>query len=790
MHYILSTAVAIVVPGCVTVSPAASAPAPAVSAPAPAASTSAPALVYSATRRGTQGCAPESAKAAAGRSSLPAAQTDSLIETQHLQAVTVTASTRARRTAGAENTLRLGQQELFRAACCNLGESFVTNPSVDVSYDDAATGAAQIKLLGLSGRYVQMLTETMPAFRGAAQSFALGYVPGTWMKAINVSKGASSVKNGYESITGQIDIDYLKPDDERAVGIDIFCDDGLAFQAEGTANLPINDRLSTGLLLHYQNEWTCADDNGDGFQDMPRVVQYNLSNRWKYRSPRYIMHAGIHVINEERTSRTMDGVGLFPAADGTATPHYRIGIDTRRYEGYMKHAFVLDPDHGGNIALMANASWHDLAADYGSSRSVPLNKHYDVKQLSINAQLMYETQLTDRHALSTGLSLVRHEYDQHLGFSGFSGVPGVPGGSGFSGMSGVSSFSGFSGGAAIPFEAETVPGVYGQYTYTLDRAFTLMAGLRYDHSSFYGSFVTPRLHLKWSPREWVTLRASSGLGYRSPHAFAENHNLLASGRTFVVRPDAGSERLDLEKAWNSGASVAFTIPAGERVVKLNAEYYYTHFLQQTVIDYEHTPGAIVVHNLRDADARYGASGMTLPKSFSHVVQVDAQYEFFPGFDVTAAYRHNVVRCTYGNVSADAVGSSVASYALRDQILTPRFKALLSLCYQTPLKLWQFDATLAVNGPGRLPDASFAAAAPGAAAKVGSTTFGAMESLSAQVTRCFRHCDIYVGGENLTNRMQRDAVVGAANPWSTDFEPTLVYGSPAGYMVYAGLRLKL
>lgn len=713
--------------------------------------------------------APVSVVSATGFDTVPVALSDSLIETQHLQAVTVTASTRARRTAGAENTLRLGQQELFRAACCNLGESFVTNPSVDVSYDDAATGAAQIKLLGLSGRYVQMLTETMPAFRGAAQPFALGYVPGTWMKAINVSKGASSVKNGYESITGQIDIDYLKPDDERAVGIDIFCDDGLAFQAEGTANLPINDRLSTGLLLHYQNEWTCADDNGDGFQDMPRVVQYNLSNRWKYKSPRYIMHAGIHVINEERTSRTMDGI---------ATPDYRIGIDTRRYEGYMKHAFVIDPDHGGNIALMANASWHDLVADYGSGRSVPLNKHYDVKQLSINAQLMYETQLTDRHALSTGLSLVRDEYDQHLGFSGFSGLSGVPGG------------SGFSGGAAIPFEAETIPGVYGQYTYTLDRTFTLMVGLRYDHSSYYGGFVTPRLHLKWSPREWVSLRASSGLGYRSPHALAENHNLLASGRTLVVRPDAGDERLDLEKAWNSGVSSSFTIPAGERVVKLNAEYYYTHFLQQTVVDYEHTPGAIVVHNLRDADARYGASGMTLPKSFSHVMQVDAQYEFFPGFDVTAAYRHNIVRCTYGNVSADAVGSSVASYALRDQILTPRFKALLSLCYQTPLKLWQFDATLAVNGPGRLPDASFAAIVPGAAAKGGSTTFGVMENLSAQVTRSFRHCDVYVGGENLTNRMQRDAVIGAATPWSADFEPTLVYGSPSGYMLYAGIRLKL
>ena len=107
---------------------------------------------------------------------------------------------------GAMNGTVINREELFKAACCNLGESFTTNPSVDVSYGDAATGARQIKLLGLSGKYVQMLTENMPDFRGAAMPYSLGYVPGPWMKSIQVSKGSSSVRNGYESMTGQIDI--------------------------------------------------------------------------------------------------------------------------------------------------------------------------------------------------------------------------------------------------------------------------------------------------------------------------------------------------------------------------------------------------------------------------------------------------------------------------------------------------------------------------------------------------------------------------------------------------------
>ena len=109
------------------------------------------------------------------------------------------------------NEEMISSAELSRAACCNLGESFVTNPSVDVSYSDAATGAKQIKLLGLSGTYVQMLTENIPNYRGAASPYGLGYVPGPWMQSIQVSKGISSVKNGYEAITGQINVEFKKP---------------------------------------------------------------------------------------------------------------------------------------------------------------------------------------------------------------------------------------------------------------------------------------------------------------------------------------------------------------------------------------------------------------------------------------------------------------------------------------------------------------------------------------------------------------------------------------------------
>lgn len=193
------------------------------------------------------------------------------------------------RMSGAENGFTLSRTELFKAACCNLGESFTTNPSVDVSYSDAATGAKQIKLLGLAGSYVQMLSENIPDFRGAAAPYALGYVPGPWMQSIQVSKGSASVKNGYESITGQINVEYKKPQSDPSMEVNLYGDTKSRIEANFDGNVHFKQKkLSTGVLAHYENNFGHHDENHDGFLDKPKVRQGNLMNRWAWVGDRYI----------------------------------------------------------------------------------------------------------------------------------------------------------------------------------------------------------------------------------------------------------------------------------------------------------------------------------------------------------------------------------------------------------------------------------------------------------------------------------------------------------------------
>lgn len=612
----------------------------------------------------------------------------------------------------------ISSAELSRAACCNLGESFVTNPSVDVSYSDAATGAKQIKLLGLSGTYVQMMTENIPNYRGAAAPYGLGYVPGPWMQSIQVSKGSSSVKNGYESITGQINVEFKKPQLPEAdwVSANLFASSTGRYEANADATLKLSKRWSTSLLAHYENETMAHDANHDGFADIPRVEQYNLWNRWAYMGDHYVFQAGIKALSEWRNSGQVNHGG------NPGQELYKIGIDTRRYEAFTKNAYIFNKEKNTNLALILQGTFHNQDAVYG-------HKLYDVDQTNVYASLLFETEFSKQHSLSTGLSFNYDGYDQRYRLTNDVELPRLK-----------------------SFEKESVLGAYVQYTYNLEDKLILMGGIRGDYSSMHGFFVTPRAHVKYNPNEFVNFRLSAGKGYRTNHVLAENNYLLASSRKVRIAGD-----LDQEEAWNYGASISSYIPLFGKTLNLNAEYYYTDFLKQVVVDMDTDPHEIAFYNLNG-------------RSYSHVFQVEANYPLFKGFTLTAAYRFTDAKTTYNG-------------ELKERPLTSRYKGLVTASYKTPLEIWQFDATLQLNGGGRMPSRYILEdGTPSWSAR-----YGSFEQLSVQITRYFRHWSIYVGGENLTNFKQKNPIIDAANPWGENFDSTMIWGPVHGAKAYIGIR---
>ena len=414
------------------------------------------------------------------------------------------------------------------------------------------------------------------------------------MQSIQVSKGTSSVKNGYEAITGQINVEFKKPQLPEAdwVSANLFASTTNRYEANADATLKISKRWSTSLLAHYENETKTHDGNDDGFVDIPQVEQYNVWNRWAYMGDHYVFQAGIKALSETRTSGQANHGGMH------FDNPYKVNIDTERYEFFTKNAYIFNKEKNTNLALILSASLHNQDANYGL-------KLYNVDQTNVYASLMFETEFNKQNSFSAGLSFNYDAYDQHYRLE--NNADNTP---------------------LKAFEKEAVPGAYVQYTLNLNDQWMLMAGLRGDYSNEHGFFVTPRAHLKYNPNEYVNFRLSAGKGYRTNHVLAENNYLLSSSRKVEI-----AKNLDMEEAWNYGASVSTYIPIFGKTLNINAEYYYTDFLKQVVVDMDSNPHGVSFYNL---DGR----------SYSHVFQVEASYPFFKGFTLTGAYRLTDAQTTY------------------------------------------------------------------------------------------------------------------------------------------------
>ena len=655
-------------------------------------------------------------------------------------------------------TETLTSDELCKAACCNLSESFETSASVDVAYSDAATGAKQIRLLGLSGTYVQMLTENTPNIRGLAQAFGMEYIPGPWMEAIQVSKGTSSVINGYEAIAGQINVEYLKPQTQDPVSINAMISTETHAEVNATGGWDINDKVSTGVLLHAQNMSLELDHNHDGFLDMPMNTNVNLLNRWYVKTGDYTGQFLVRGLYDRRQG------GLTKDATAVLSP-YAIDLNTFRVDGFMKNGYVFDADLGTSIGIIASASYHNQQNQYGS-------RQWDAAQTNAYLNAIFQTSFDDAatdlwddhsHSLSTGLSLNFDKYDERL---------------------------------SLPMGVDTcvydldmweaTPGIFAEYTYTYKDKLTLLAGIRGDYSTRYGFFATPRMNIRYAPFEWWTLRGSVGLGYRSPNAIADNASYLSSQRIYAF--DAA--HLAQERSMNAGVSTVFYIPIGKRELQLSGEYYYTKFLDGVIADMDRDIHRIHLYNLRDVDgAQY----------FSHNWQVEANMEILRGWTLTAAFRYTDVKQTTFNPKGGA--DQLGAYELRDKPLQNKFKGIISTSYQTPLKTWQFDLTAQFNGEGRMPD-GFVRPENSKQYRVlpnGQVYHKWYPQLLGQITKYFRTWSIYLGAENMTNFTQDNPIVGATveheghrlvDPSSSSYDASMIWAPIHGWKLYLGFRWAL
>lgn len=591
---------------------------------------------------------------------------------------------------------------------------------MDVSYSDAVTGAKQIRLLGLEGTYSQLQIENLPNLRGLATNFGLNYVPGPWMESIQVSKGAASVLNGYESISGQINVEYKKPDSSEKLFLNTFASASGRMEFNGNTNIRVHkDVLSTGVFVHASELSRRNDENGDGFLDEPLTRQVQVLNRWKYNNFNgFMAQAGINVLVEDRLGGQVDfDRGMTPGQMGL----YGINIENNRIEGFLKGGYVAQNGRTA-FAFLSNFARHKTSSFYG------LNE-FDADETRFYGKFIITRDLDEFgfHTLNSGIGFIHDKFDETLYNVSMS-------------------------------RTENVPGVFAEYTMKPNERFTLMTGIRTDFHNLFGTFVTPRMHLRYQLSENYTFRMNAGKGYRTANVISENLNLMAS-----ARPVSWEDDFFQEKAWNFGVSFIQNYTLFERDLQINAEYFYTDFQTQLVVDRESSAEQIILSPLDG-------------KSYAGSLQFDLRYQPVERLDMVLAYRVNDVKQT---IAGDLI----------EKPLTSRYKGLVTFNYTTNLKKWMFDYTIQFNGGGRIPRY------PGEEMYRTNFSddfyeFSPFTIMNAQVTKYFRYWNIYVGSENLANFKQKNPIAGADNPYGPAFDATNVWGPVMGRRIYVGLRFNL
>ena len=496
----------------------------------------------------------------------------------------------------AQNIINVNSAELLKAACCNLSESFETNPSIDVSFSDALTGTKQIKMLGLTSPYLLITEENIPMVRGASQAYGLTFTPGTWIESIQITKGMGTVVNGYESIAGQINTEIKKPFSDVPLFFNFFTSANGRQEVNAHGNFKVNNKWSSGLFLHANQRTQEKDRNGDSFLDVPLAKQVNILNRWQYTDAEkgWVSFASVRWMED---NKQIGAVGFNPELDRDNNSLWGSEIQTNRIDSSLKVGYVFPEIPFQSFGFQSAYSNHKQKAYYGYRR-------YEIDQESFYANLLFNSIIGNtKNKFKAGLNF---SFDQYL--------------------EKVDAFF-------FDRNDQSLGGFF-EYSYDNLENFSLVGGIRLDTHNRLGTFITPRFHLRYLPQEKIIIRASVGSGRKAANIFAENQTLFGTNRLISIHQNGGLiYGLNPEIAWNYGVGVRkiFSLWGGEG--DITADYYITDFTDQVVVDWEEQ-GKISFYNL---EGRSRANSFQLALDYSPVKALSFRFAY-KNYDVKTAYK--------------------------------------------------------------------------------------------------------------------------------------------------------
>jgi outer membrane receptor for ferrienterochelin and colicin len=621
------------------------------------------------------------------------------------------------------------EKELCKAACCNLSESFETNASVDASYTDGISGTRQIKMLGLDGKYAQLMSDNIPDLRGLATVYGLGWEPGPWIKEINISKGAGSIIPGYESIAGQINVAHKGAEMKERFFLNGYAGNQGRYEWNTVSQHSAGEHFHWDWASHLALNNGEYDMNKDGFLDNPTGKEFNGRLHASYEN-----HDGYR---GDYTFTALNYNSKFGTMPSDVLAQMSMHNTQERYGVFLKNGWVLNTQKEQSIGTQL--SFTDYHMHFQQTGLPYAGDVYGGNQRNLRFVAMHALEWTHDIKWTNGISWNWDDYREHFYQWG--------------------NFK----------RKENVVGGFSEFSFNEHDLFQAIVGMRYDYHNYYGGLFTPRIHLRFSITENVHLKLMAGKGRRVVNPILDNPGVLASNRQVQMLGMNPSypNGLPMESATNAGVVLSGDTKLFYRKMTWSLDVFHTQFDQQVVMDWDST-GYLKLYALNQ-----NGNG----KSVSQTAQFETQFSPIKRLDIRLAYR-------YVNTYVDYESGR------RELPFISKNKLYTNIAYGTKMfgnnHRILIDATAKWSDQQRMPtheDEQLLG--------VGKYS-PSFWMLNGQVSFTKEDkWDVYFGVENIFNYQQKRVVVysnmDTANPI---FDSNFSYAPAFGRMTYVGFRMRL
>jgi outer membrane receptor for ferrienterochelin and colicins len=517
------------------------------------------------------------------------------------------------------------QSELKKAACCDLAGCFETQATVQPQTTNVITNSKELRILGISGVYNQVLIDGLPMIQGLSYTYGISGIPGTLVENITISKGTNSVLQGYESISGQINVETKEPTKTDKLLLNVYVNNFLEKHVNVNYTFKVK-KWSSLAALHTVQPANKVDRDNDTFLDLPQLTRYMLFNKWKYGNEKdwgLSSQIGLRFLNEERNG----GQTFYnPKSDKGSTNVYGQTVKITQPEIWTKTSYRFNDNH--RITFLASSFYQNQESFFGTV-------NYNAQQTNIYGNLQYELLYAQKNSLKTGISYRHLKLNESITFTDTTLKRTY---------------------AGNYKRKENIPGIFAENVmYFFKDKLTWIAGIRGDEHNQFGFTITPRTLLKYDVSPNTVFRASIGTGWRTVNLFSENIGLLVSSRDLVF-----AEQVTPERATNYGINFIqkFNTKNNNLSGYFSTDYYRTNFQNQIFPDYDSDPTKAIIKNF---------TGTSISNSF----QAELYLKIWQRFEVKTGYNYLDV---YRKVSGTKILLP----------FNPRHKVLATFSYK-PLK---------------------------------------------------------------------------------------------------------